>query len=65
MFMVRWSKNMDILQKFIHDEDGQGLTEYALLVFLIGISLMAVLWAFRNQIYDVYYNIIITGMQNT
>lgn len=65
MFMVRESKNMDILQKFIHDEDGQGLTEYALLVFLIGISLMAVLWAFRNQIYDVYYNIIITGMQNT
>lgn len=65
MFMVRWSKNMDILQTFIHDEDGQGLTEYALLVFLIGISLMAVMWIFRNQIYDVYYNIIITGMQNT
>lgn len=56
---------MSAIRRFIRNEEGQGLTEYALLIFLIGISLMAVVWVFRNQIYDVYNNIIIKGMQNT
>lgn len=56
---------MNIIMRFINDEEGQGLTEYALLVFLIGISLMGVAWVFRNQIRHVYENIILNGMQAT
>ncbi len=56
---------MNILKKFIGDEDGQGLTEYALLIFLIGISLMGVAWIFRNEIRHIYEDIIVNGMQNT
>lgn len=63
--MVSYKQKMNAIRQFIRDEEGQGLTEYALLIFLIGISLMAVVWVFRNQIYAVYNNIIITGMQNT
>lgn len=63
--MVIYKQKMNATRQFIRDEEGQGLTEYALLIFLIGISLMAVVWVFRNQIYDVYNNIIIKGMQNT
>lgn len=56
---------MNFIRKFFYDEDGQGLTEYALLVFLIGISLMGVAWVFRNEIRHIYEDIIVNGMQNT
>lgn len=56
---------VNLIRKFVNDEEGQGLTEYALLVFLIGISLMAVSWIFRNEIRHIYEDIIVNGMQST
>lgn len=56
---------VNVIKKFVNDEEGQGLTEYALLVFLIGISMMGVMWIFRNEIRHIYEDIIVNGMQNT
>lgn len=38
------------LEKFVHDEQGQGLVEYALIVALVAIALMSIMVLFRNGI---------------
>ena len=38
------------LARFVRDEQGQGLVEYALIVALVAIGLMAILLLFRNGI---------------
>ena len=42
------------LQSFMQDEQGQGLVEYALIVALVAIALMAILVLFRNSIGNVF-----------
>lgn len=39
-----------VLGSFMKDEQGQGLVEYALIVALVAIGLMAILLLFRNGI---------------
>lgn len=43
-----------VLQRFWNDESGQGLTEYALIIALVSIALIAALIVFRNQIGGVF-----------
>ena len=42
------------LEKFVQDEDGQGLVEYALIIAMVAIGLMAILVLFRNSIGNVF-----------
>jgi pilus assembly protein Flp/PilA len=48
----------DLMRRFWTDESGQGLTEYALIIALVSIGLIAVLLLFRNAIGAVFDNII-------
>lgn len=47
----------DLMKRFWNDESGQGLVEYALIIALVSIGLIAVLLLFRNAIGDVFTNI--------
>ncbi|HEU4800023.1 MAG TPA: Flp family type IVb pilin [Gemmatimonadales bacterium] len=42
------------LERFVQDEQGQGLVEYALIIALVAIGLMAILVLFRNSIGNVF-----------
>jgi len=44
----------ELLKSFWTDESGQGLTEYALIIALVSIGLIAVLIIFRNAIGAVF-----------
>ena len=44
----------ELLKSFWTDESGQGLTEYALIIALVSIMLIAVLWYFREAIQNVF-----------
>ena len=43
-----------MLTRFWNDESGQGLTEYALIIAIVAVALIAVLIIFRNQIGRVF-----------
>jgi pilus assembly protein Flp/PilA len=43
-----------VLSKFMKDESGQGLVEYALIIALVAIGLIAILVVFRNSIGRVF-----------
>jgi pilus assembly protein Flp/PilA len=43
-----------VLSKFMQDESGQGLVEYALIIALVAIGLIAILVVFRNSIGRVF-----------
>jgi len=45
---------MSLLQRFWKDESGQGLVEYALIIALVAVALIAVLIYLRNKIGDVF-----------
>lgn len=55
---------LNILRRLIKDEEGQGLTEYALIIALISIAVIAVMIIFRNQIKNTFQGIS-TGLQST
>ncbi len=42
--------------RFIAEESGQGLTEYALIIALVAVALIATLVLFRNSIGRVFTN---------
>jgi pilus assembly protein Flp/PilA len=44
----------EMLKSFWTDESGQGLTEYALIIALVSIGLIAILIIFRNAIGGVF-----------
>ena len=46
----------DLLSRLWRDESGQGLTEYALIIALVAVALIAVLVLFRNSIGRVFSN---------
>ena len=48
---------LELLGKFISDDAGQGLTEYALIIALVAVALIAVIITFRTQIATVFTNI--------
>ena len=41
---------------FLSDESGQGLVEYALIIALVAVGLIAMLLVLRNSIGDVFNN---------
>jgi pilus assembly protein Flp/PilA len=45
-----------LLQAFWSDETGQGLVEYALIIALVAVGLIAILLILRNSIGDVFNN---------
>jgi pilus assembly protein Flp/PilA len=45
-----------IVGKFMKDESGQGMVEYALIVALVAIGLIAILTIFRNSIGNIFNN---------
>jgi pilus assembly protein Flp/PilA len=46
----------DIRQAFWSDETGQGLVEYALIIALVAVGLIAILLVLRNSIGNVFNN---------
>ena len=42
------------LKSFLNDDSGQGLVEYALIIALVAIGLIAILILFRNAIGNVF-----------
>jgi pilus assembly protein Flp/PilA len=48
---------LDTFKRFWADESGQGLTEYALILALVSVGLLAVLVIFRNAIGNVFDNV--------
>lgn len=48
----------DLMKRFWNDESGQGLTEYALILALVSIGLIAVLVLFRDAIGKVFDEIV-------
>ncbi len=48
----------DLMQHFWNDESGQGLTEYALVLALVSIGLIAVLVLFRDAIGKVFSRLV-------
>lgn len=48
---------LELLGRFIADDTGQGLTEYALIIALVAVALIAVIITFRTQIATVFTNI--------
>ena len=45
---------MAFLKSLWTDEKGQGMTEYALILALVAVAIIAVVIAFRNQIANVF-----------
>jgi len=45
---------LNTVKNFWKDESGQGLTEYALIIALVAIGLIAILVLFRNSIGNVF-----------
>jgi len=43
-----------LLARLLSDESGQGLTEYALIIALVAVALVAILVIFRNAIGGVF-----------
>ena len=49
---------LELIGKIIADDSGQGLTEYALIIALVAVALIAVIITFRTQIATVFTNIV-------
>ena len=47
----------DLFKSLWSDESGQGLTEYALIIALVSIALIAVLFLFKDQLAAVFNKI--------
>jgi pilus assembly protein Flp/PilA len=47
---------VDIL-RFFHDDDGQGLVEYALIIAVIAIAVIVAMIFLRGQIQNIFSNI--------
>ena len=43
---------------YLLSEDGQGLTEYAFILVLVALLLMAILTVFSQQVINIYQNIL-------
>ncbi|MEJ2541400.1 MAG: hypothetical protein P8188_15765 [Gemmatimonadota bacterium] len=45
---------MELFRNFWNDESGQGLTEYAVIIAIVAVGLLLVLFAFREQVAQVF-----------
>ena len=49
---------LELVKTLVMDEQGQGLTEYALIIALVAVALIAVIITFRTQIATVFTNLV-------
>lgn len=47
---------MALVRSLRHDESGQGLVEYALIIALVAVGLIAILLVLRNSVGNVFRN---------
>ena len=47
---------MALVRSLWHDESGQGLVEYALIIALVAVGLIAILLVLRNSVGNVFRN---------
>lgn len=45
---------MEILKRLVREEEGQGMVEYALIIGLVGVLLVATLTGFKDEIIKVF-----------
>ena len=45
------------IEELVRGEEGQGLTEYALIIALVAVALVGAVVVFREQIADIFNNI--------
>ena len=45
---------LTLLKRMLRDERGQGMTEYALIIALVAVAIIAIMIAFRNEIGNVF-----------
>ena len=45
---------MEIMKRLVQEEEGQGMVEYALIIALVGVLLVATLTAFKDEIVKVF-----------
>jgi pilus assembly protein Flp/PilA len=55
---------MDILKRFIVDEDGQAMTEYGLILALVAVVVIGVLILMGEQL-GIIFNNILAGLRGT
>lgn len=48
---------MQVLERFLRDDDGQGLVEYALIIAVIAIAVIVAMIFLRGQIQNIFSNI--------
>lgn len=48
---------LDVLKRLVCGEEGQGLSEYALIIALVAVLLVGSLIAFKDKIVDVFNDI--------
>lgn len=48
---------MEIMRRLVQEEEGQGLVEYALIIALVGVLLIASLKTFRTDIGNIFSGI--------
>ena len=51
-----WRNHALAMATLLSDESGQGLVEYALIIALVAVGLIAILLVLRNSIGDVFNN---------
>ncbi len=51
---LSWRKSMELLKRFVREEEGQGLVEYALIIGLISIVAIAALSAAGGSISEMF-----------
>ena len=47
---MKEGKKMNLLKKLIKQEDGQGMTEYALIIGFVAVALIVTMIAFKDKI---------------
>jgi pilus assembly protein Flp/PilA len=52
---MRWETN--VMTKWLRDDDGQGLVEYALIIAVIAIAVIVAMIFLRDQISNIFSNI--------
>ncbi len=44
----------NLVKRLIHEEDGQGLVEYGLIIAAVAVAVLVVIWAFGDKIVAIF-----------
>jgi pilus assembly protein Flp/PilA len=56
-FQNERKEDLQVIQQFFRDEEGQGLVEYALIIAVIAIAVIVAMIFLRGQIENIFSNI--------